>query len=489
MSDSISVTTHKSYGSRLWDSFKKIWIWFILLIVSIWLLARNENNYVDTKKAYEEWTKNVQEANIDSVNPDLEWQLIHISWKTTSNADTLIDPVFWVKTDDLKLYRYVEMYQRYEESHTQCTDNIWWSEDCTTKYDYYKKRSNNRINSNNFQESAWHQNPSEWIYESEEREKSPITIWSYTLSNSFTNQLISTKDLSLKWQELIINWFNDNRWNVIVNHTEVRNNWTWNDKSEFIICTDEEKNASMCNLNLYPVCGSDWNSYDNQCLACVTENVTSYTIGECASNTWNNNIQPAITTDSNSNIHVYDSYIYFWKNPSTPEIWDIKISFTSTPEWVISVIWKQNWSNLWKYIATNNKAFALLYEWTLSADEMFSNAQSENKLTTRILRFVWLLLMFIAFNMIFDFLITLAKVLPFLSRIIGAWAWIISFWLTTILWLITIWIAWLYARPIIGVIILILGLWLWYLILRQKKEKTTSTVTQPETNNSSIKHE
>ena len=149
----------------------------------------------------------------------------------------------------------------------------------------------------------------------------------------------------------------------------------------------------------------------------------------------------------------------------------MKISFTTVPESTVSLIGKQNWSELWKYTASNKKEFALLYEWTLSAEEMFNNAQAWNKLITRILRAIWLLLMFCAFNMIFDIIVTLAKILPFLSKIIGTWTWIVALWLTIIVWFTTIGIAWLYARPIVWIIVLICGIGLGYLIFKSKKSK------------------
>jgi hypothetical protein len=38
--------------------------------------------------------------------------------------EALVDPIFRVKTDDLKLYREVEMYQWEEEEHTETEDNL-----------------------------------------------------------------------------------------------------------------------------------------------------------------------------------------------------------------------------------------------------------------------------------------------------------------------------------------------------------------------------
>jgi hypothetical protein len=73
MADSVSVTSHHSYGSRVGNSLKAI-LWGIILVwVSIRLLAWNEKNYVEQKAALKEWASIVQEATNDQIDSTLEW--------------------------------------------------------------------------------------------------------------------------------------------------------------------------------------------------------------------------------------------------------------------------------------------------------------------------------------------------------------------------------------------------------------------------------
>ena len=202
MADSISVTSHHSYGSRVGNSFKNILWWILLVLISIGLLVRNENNYVKEKASLNEWASIVQEASATQIDSSLEWKAVHLYGETASDAESLQDNTFWITTDDLKLKRTVEMYQWYEESSEHCTDNLWWSEDCTTTYNYYKKWSNERINSNSFYESNGHNNPSNWEYDSIEQFKSPITLWVYTLSTAFTSQLTNYTAINLNEQNI-----------------------------------------------------------------------------------------------------------------------------------------------------------------------------------------------------------------------------------------------------------------------------------------------
>ena len=197
-----SVTTHHSYGSRVGNSFKSIFWGIILVIGSIVLLVWNENNYVEQKKALEEWAAVVQEAVADQINPDLDQKEIHVTGQTASDAEALTDSEFDVTTDDLKLKRTVEMYQWYEESEEHCTDNVWWSEDCTTTYTYHKKWSEDAINSSSFYETNGHENPATREYTSATKEKSPITLGAYTLTDTFISQLTNYKPINLSEQNI-----------------------------------------------------------------------------------------------------------------------------------------------------------------------------------------------------------------------------------------------------------------------------------------------
>ena len=420
MVDKVTVSSHHSYGSRVGNSFKAILWGIILVIVSIRLLAWNEKNYVETKAALKEWAEIVQEANIDQINPDLEWQEIHISGETASNAEALKDNIFWVVTDNLKLKRTVEMYQWYEEEHEECHDNYWWSEDCETTYTYDKKWSDDHISSNSFYQTANHENPSTWDYESDERVKEPITLWAYTLANVFVNQLTDYKTINLSEQNINI----PDKYQVIAGQT-TQSNWT------------------------------------------VEDNNNSYLYGDSETTT--------TTSASNERFHINGDVIYIWLDPSKPAVWDLKITFSSVNPSTVSVVWKQMGSDLTSYKVSNWRNINLLSQGNVSAEDMFIEAQKENKMMTWIIRIIWLILMYCGFASIFKFIETLAKVIPFLANIIWVWTGIIALWLTLIVWFLTIWIAWLAVRPVIWICCLVVAAAWIFLLVKSKKDKKEST--------------
>jgi len=424
MVDRVTVSSHHSYGSRVGNSFKAILWGIILVIVSIALLAWNEKNYVETKAALKEWAKIVQEATIDQINPELEWQEIHVSGETASDAEALKDDIFWVVTDNLKLKRTVEMYQWDEDSDTECHDNYWWSEDCETTYTYDTKWDDEPIDSNDFEYKANHENPSTWEYESYERVKEPITLWVYTLNTVFVKQLTDYKTINLSEQNI-----------------NIPEKYIW--ASNQTIQNDETTS--------------------------VEDNNNSYLYGD--------NETTNTTSTSNEKFHIDGNQIYIWLDPTKPAVWDLRITFSSVKPWTVSVVWKQMNNEISSYKVSNWRNINLLSQGNVSAEDMFLEAQKENKMITWIIRLIWLILMYSGFAMMFKFIETIAKVLPFLANIIWVWTGIIALWLTLIVWFLTIGIAWLAVRPVIWICCLIVAAWWIFLLVKSKKNKKE---TKPE---------
>ena len=414
-----TVTTHTSYGKRVGNSLKNILLWIVLLIASIWLLVWNENNFLQQKKALKEWAAVVQETSATEINPELDQKEVHLVWQLASSDEALNDSEFWITVDDLKLKRTVEMYQWIQDEDTTCTDNYGWSEDCTTTYSYRKSWEDHWINSDNFQESETHRNPKSWEYQSQERTKDNITLWTYRLANVFIGQLDNFTSVDLSQQNIII-------------------------PEKYRVNTNGETTNT------------------------VEDNNNSYLYGD---------------TNTTNNFQVTNNSLYIWANPSNPQIWDLRITFSSVHASEASIVWRQAWDELAEYTVSNWRSIALLQLWNVTAEKMFADAQKNNLIMTWLIRLGGLLLMFIAFSMMMQFIETIAKVLPFLSNIIWVWTGLIAFALTLVIGFITIGIAWLAVRPIIWISCLVVAAaWIFLLIRwkKAKKENSENSVPTPE---------
>lgn len=432
MADQVSVTSKTGYGERVGNSFKKIFGGILLVLGMIWFLARNENNFVEQKAALNEGNNIVQETVAETINPELDGQLVHLQGMTSSPAEALKDPVFGVKTDDLKLIRKVEMYQWKESSSEKCQDNYGGSETCTTTYDYKKVWSDSEIDSTRFYESAGHYNPSEWEYASQQREKSPILVWAFTLGASFTEQLNDAKALGLTDQE------------VTLPEGEVAPLAQENPDSEV-----EEAGAAS-----------------EEVAAEVPAETQETLSGEVQTGT------QAELPQAQKRFHLSENLIYVGTNPQSPKIWDMKISFSTVKSETVSIVGKQSGEELNSYTTSNGRSISLLEQGKVAANEMFAHAHSANKTMTWVFRILGLLLMYAGFAMMFEFVSTLAKLLPPLAHLIGVGTSLIAFALTLIVGLGTIAIAWLVVRPLVGIPLLVVAVWGGaYLIWSKKKTK------------------
>ena len=75
-------------------------------------------------------------------------------------------------------------------------------------------------------------------------------------------------------------------------------------------CTTEQINAQACNLDLNPVCGDNWVTYDNECFACASNEIVWYVSWPCAS-----------SCDTDKEEWMYNANISNTDNSPTQEVW------------------------------------------------------------------------------------------------------------------------------------------------------------------------
>ena len=160
-------------------------------------------------------------------------------------------------------------------------------------------------------------------------------------------------------------------------------------------------------------------------------------------------------------------------NPGNPQVGDVRISWTMVPaEMPVSIVAVQTGSTFAPYVAKDSAADGytvdLLETGTKTKEEMFQNAENANTMMTWILRIVGWLMMYMGLKMVFKPLEVLGDVLPILGDLIGIGTGLLAFLIATPAALITISIAWLFYRPILGIVLLAIAGGLLFLLIKKR---------------------
>lgn len=178
---------------------------------------------------------------------------------------------------------------------------------------------------------------------------------------------------------------------------------------------------------------------------------------------------------ANDYVHVSNNVIYLGRSSSTPEIGDCRITYTRVLPGDVSVIAQVVNDSFEQYTAKNGKTFETLYMGTHSLDEMMTQEKANNKMMAWVLRILGILLLYWGFKNIFAILDTLAKVLPFLSSIVGLGTGLVAGILALALGLIVIAIAWIWYRPLLGILLLAFVVaMIWYFTKKGKEKKAAA---------------
>ncbi len=145
---------------------------------------------------------------------------------------------------------------------------------------------------------------------------------------------------------------------------------------------------------------------------------------------------------------------YLGNDINHPEIGDMRISFQVLKPMDTSVVAQQIKDSLEPYQSSQGGSIELVASGIVSSGAMFEKAEQDNVIMTWLIRLGGFILMFAGLKMALNLLSVLADVVPLFGNIVAAGTGIITFLITGLLSLITIAIAWLVYRPLIGITLL-----------------------------------
>ena len=128
------------------------------------------------------------------------------------------------------------------------------------------------------------------------------------------------------------------------------------------------------------------------------------------------------------------------------------------------------------YLAKTKKKIDMLSDGVKDAAEMFEAARSANTMMTWIVRLVGFLLMFFGLSMVLKPLSVLADVLPILGNIVEIGTGLVVGVIAFVCALVTIAIAWIFYRPVLGILLLAAAGAAIFLLWKKKQEKKSAVV-------------
>ena len=156
-------------------------------------------------------------------------------------------------------------------------------------------------------------------------------------------------------------------------------------------------------------------------------------------------------TQAPAGYRVQGNMLYKGANPNQPILGDVRVSYRAIAAQTYSIAAQQNNSTLTTYHDTKNDyKIALIEPGVVTAQKLFADQASTEKLITWACRIGGFLLLLLGFILIMGPLTMLVAFLPFLESLVGVGTFLVALGLSIPITLVTIAVAWLASRPLLG---------------------------------------
>ncbi len=143
--------------------------------------------------------------------------------------------------------------------------------------------------------------------------------------------------------------------------------------------------------------------------------------------------------------------IFVGRNLDRPAVGDLRVSYSFIPIGPLSVVATQKGDSFAPYVAHNGTSFELVRTGVVAADSMFKKAEADNDVITWVLRVAGFILAFLGLLLMGKPIAVVADLVPIFGDIVEGGLGLVAFCSALFLTGITIGIAWLAFRPMIGI--------------------------------------
>ena len=438
-------TTTTGYGTRVGNSFKSIGTGFILFCAATALLWWNEGRAVKTAKMLEEaGSAYVEMPNPEKKDASLDGELVCGTAMATTE-DSLSDAQFGIgQKGIIALKRKVEYYQWVEHSESKSEDKLGGKEVTTTTYTYSQQWVSSPVQSSQFKDPAY-QNKNTVLTTVEDADQwaENVSFGAYKLPEGLIHSISSSEAFDLAISEDLLTQF--------------------------------DKSTQAAYERFY---GVQTKTQQPQQPAQPQQNVVLSDSAKAVADSLqavNDSINKAMENAQNKKdfdyVHQAGNVLYFGRVPGSPQVGDVRVTFEKIVPAKVTVMAVVDGDTFKAFKAKNGKRFQTLVMGKKTGDEIIEDAQDANSTLTWILRIVGIMLVISALKMIFGFLTMILKVVPFLASIMGFGVGIVCTVIGVVWSLIVIAIAWIFYRPVLGIILLVLAAFLVWVFAFKGKEK------------------
>ena len=417
-------TTQTSWGSRLGGAFKGILTGIVLVVVGTILLYWNEGRTVKTGGAINEARSvAVKVDDISRADPALAGKVIYATGRADTQ-DVLEDPIFGAKATAINISRRVEYYQWQEHSRQETRKKLGGGEEAVTTYTYTREWVDGPTDSGAFKDPDYQgRNKVLAEYKDETLYAPNVTFGVYTLPNFLEHSIGGAVPLDLVLDE---------------------------DRKKAIFEGLSVEPGPMGNAMLPVVSSSDPASVDAALMGGVS----------------------GVVPPQDRYVHAQGNVLYLGEKPGSPQIGDVRVTFTQTPPTEVSIIAQVAGNTFEEFTASNGYTFSRLEMGTVGMERMFAGAESDNATMAWILRVVGAIVVIAGLGTILHPLSVIADVIPILGSIVGAGTGFVAFLLGLAWSLLVIAVAWIRFRPVLamsllGGVVVLLGL----LFVKGRKDK------------------
>ena len=434
------------YGTRVGNSFKAIGSGILLFCIGTALLWWNEGRAVKTEKLLDEVGGNyVEMENPNKKDASLDGELI-CGTALATTEDSLSDKQFGVGTKAIALHRRVEYYQWVEESNETSEDKLGGKEVTTTTYTYSKKWVSRPVESSDFKDPAYqNKNTILTTVEEDDQYAENVSFGAYKLNESLIHRISSREGLDLAINEDLMK--------------------------------ELDKGAQTAYERFYGVKKSTKQTVEQPAETTVLSD-SAKAVADSLKAVNDSIIKNAVNKKDLEYVHQAGNVLYFGRVPGSPEVGDVRVTFEKVVPAKVTVMAVIDGDSFKPYKAKNGKRFQTLVMGKKSGDELIDAEKEANNMWLWLLRGIGVLLVIGGLKGIFGFLETILKVVPFIANIFGWGVGVVCTILGVVWSLIVIAIAWLFYRPILGIILLVIAGFLTWVFAFKGKDKLKELATK-----------